>query len=489
MDPEFCPLEYSRSLLDGFPLWTAFAAIFSVLGVYFAVRAMLNTRTPQGSVAWIFSLLFMPFVAVPAYYIFGKRKFEGYIEARRRENKKFRSKAEVPDFYYLNAEKSQIQCAELKELSYLAELPVCRNTKAEALVDGKNFFKKLFSAIESAQEYILLEFYILRGDRLGTRLKKLLIKKASEGVKVFVLYDRIGSFGLQDNFATELRRYGCQIFPFLATKDPFQNFQINFRNHRKIAVIDGGIGFLGGMNIGDEYYEGSEELGPWHDLQIQLEGPAVGMIQLSFLEDWYWVTNQVPKLRWRSEPSKESNDSEVLILPSGPADRLDSGSLNFCSLINLAKKSIRIETPYFAPDEAITSSLQLALARGVNVQVIVPKKPDHFFVDWILYSYANSLEDVGVEFHRYRTGFLHQKVVLIDEQISYVGSANFDNRSFRLNFEIGAVLRSHSFNMKLQQLFESDLEQSEHVSLRDSLEKRPSLRFKSSLARLFFPVI
>ncbi len=257
----------------------------------------------------------------------------------------------------------------------IARIPYLTGNEVELLVDGHETFDNIFAGIEAAKEYILVQFFIVKDDEIGRDLHKRLVAKAKEGVRVYFLYDEVGSNSLTKTYINELREAGAQILDFHTRKGPGNRFQINFRNHRKIVVVDGHTAWVGGHNVGDEYMGQDPEFGNWRDTHVRVTGPAALAVQLTFLEDWYWATGKTPEFGWAPHlPEGEGKD--VLIFPTGPADRLESATLMFLSGINLASERIWIASPYFVPDESLMNALHLAALRGVDVRIIIPDKAE-----------------------------------------------------------------------------------------------------------------
>jgi cardiolipin synthase len=264
-------------------------------------------------------------------------------------------------------------------------------------------------------------------------------------------------------------------------------FQLNFRNHRKIVVVDGREAWIGGHNVGDEYLGKDPKFGRWRDTHVRIEGPAALAAQLSFVEDWNWATDEVPDLSWTPRPSADA-DIPVLILPTGPADELETANLMFVQAIEAAQERIWIASPYFVPDRPIVTALQLAGLRGVDVRILIPDMPDHLLVYLAAFSYFEPAGATGVRFFRYTDGFLHEKAVLLDDRAGAVGTANFDNRSFRLNFEVTAVIQDSAFARDMEAMFEADFANAREVD-RFELQKRPWwFRFAVRLAALTSPI-
>jgi cardiolipin synthase A/B len=458
-----------------------------VLGVICSFNALMGTRTAQGTIAWIVSLNTFPLAAVPAYFVFGRDRFQGYVTARAEMHEL--SQEQVDEV------RNRVQpfVREVTEVgsgawvgSRLAEMPYLGSNSVELLIDGEATFESIFAGIDQARKYILVQFYIVRDDEVGTALKEKLLAKAAEGVEVFFLYDEIGTRGLSE-YWQELTGAGVQCNSFHSTRGLTNRFQLNFRNHRKIVVVDGKTGWIGGANVGDEYLGRNPDLPNWRDVHMKLTGPAVLELQLSFFEDWRWATDEVLPVAWQPLPADEG-DATVLILPTGPADRLETCSLMYQQAIHSAKERIWIASPYFVPDEAVLSALHLAALRGVDVRIIIPEISDSAMVYYSAYAFVEELLESGISIYRYQPGFLHQKVFLVDDQLAGVGTANFDNRSFRLNFEVTALVHDAQFISEMEQMFEVDFDNSELMTLEAVRDKSIWFRGLSRLSYLAAPI-
>ncbi len=373
------------------------AAVFviaQILGALTSVEAIMENRTPQGAVAWVVALNAIPIVALPAYWVFGHSDFEGYVVARKDTTA---AVDPVVNRILKSLENSDTLRAItndpfISELESLADFPFTRGNDARLLIDGEETFDAIFEAIDSATDYILVQYYILRPDKIGNALKDRLIRKAGDGVKVCVLYDSLGSMGLTKEYLAELEKGGVQIRAFSSTSD-LRRFQINFRNHRKIVVVDGRIGFTGGLNFGMDYLGHNPDLSPWRDTHIEIQGPSVQFLQVPFTEDWYWATKELlADLDWTPSPSPDGGDLEILSIPTGPADKLDTCALTFLAAINHARKRIWIASPYFVPDVPIIYALQLAALRGVDVRILLPKNPDSLLVYYSSFAYLPDID-------------------------------------------------------------------------------------------------
>lgn len=418
-----------------------------LLGVLSSFNALLSSRTSQGTIAWILSLNALPLVAVPLYWVLGRDRFKGYVQARRALSG---SNSPLVKRVISAVKPYEIDDQRKRAGEALASLPYLSGNEVELLIDGENTFHSIIEGIKNAKKSVLVQFYIVHADGLGNRLKDAMIERARAGVTVCFLYDEIGSASLPSSYVKELREAGAEVSRFHTTKGRGNRFQLNFRNHRKIVVVDSSVGWVGGHNVGDEYLGLDPKIGPWRDTHMRLSGPSVLGLMVSFAEDWKWATSEsLPEALWNT-PVEKKGDATVLILPTGPADRLESASLMYQQAIQSAEKRLWIASPYFVPDQAVTHALHLAALRGVDVRLIIPDKPDSKLVYYTAYALLGPLLESGVRVYRHLPGFMHQKVFLVDDRISGVGTANFDNRSFRLNFEVMGVVSDQSFAQSVE---------------------------------------
>jgi cardiolipin synthase len=415
---------------------------FHLAGFLSSIDAVMRTRTSQGAIAWVVSLNTFPYVAVPAYWVLGRSRFQGYVDARQEGDHEIRHVAlEAGELIKDHRSERSADDPIVRGAEMIAKIPVLKNNEVELLIDGHETFDSILEGIDEAEEYILVQFFIVKDDEIGGELKSRLLAKAREGVRVFFLYDEIGSHSLPESYLEELREAGAEILDFHTRKGPGNRFQINFRNHRKIVVVDGHTAWVGGHNVGDEYLGRDPDFGRWRDTHVRISGPAVLAVQLSFLEDWHWATGKVPEFRWQPHVPGEEG-VEVLIYPTGPADRLETATLMFVNGINAARERLWIASPYFVPDESLMNALHLAALRGVDVRIIIPDKADHTLVWLAAFSYFEEAQQTGIRFFRYMDGFLHQKVALIDDRLSATDMENsvemqpgdLDDKSFWFKF-------------------------------------------------------
>ena len=460
-----------------------------LLGAVTAVHAVMKTRTSQGALAWAFALITLPYVSLPFYWLLGRDRFMGYVSARREEGERTASLRASLALAALDvALLPKGDAAVYGVFNRLAHMPFAAGNSARLLIDGEAVFEALFAGIDGATQYVLAQFFIVHDDAIGRAFQARLIAKARQGVRVHFLYDEIGSASLPRRYLRELRDAGVEARPFLTSRDLRNRFQVNFRNHRKIVVVDGREAFVGGLNVGDEYLGRSARFGPWRDTHVAVSGPAVKAIQLSFVDDWHWSTGQVPQLDWSVGP-EPGGGKAVLVLPSGPVDRLGTCTLFFVHAIGSARRRLWMTSPYFVPDEAILTALQLAVLRGVDVRIMLPSRWDHRLPWLASFSYLKDTLPWGVKMFRYQAGFLHQKVLLIDDDLASVGTANLDMRSLRLNFEMTLIFADAGFAAEVEQMLEADFARCRPLLLEEIEGRALPFRLAVQLARLLAPVL
>lgn len=463
--------------------------VFHVAGALTSIRAIMEVRTAQGAVAWAVSLNTIPYVAVPAYWVFGKSNFREYVAIRRVH------RAELSDFwsdFHGTLALRNLVVApghdDVFVTDNIAQLPATRGNDAELLIDGEQTFPSIFNGISRAKDYVLVQFFIIRDDAVGRELRDRLVERAAQGVRCYVLYDEIGA-RLPKSYLQSLKEAGVQVRPFNPLRGNINRLQINFRNHRKIVIVDGLEAWVGGLNIGDEYRGRDPTVGYWRDTHLRVAGPVVQCVQVGFTEDWHWASKEmISNLNWRPEPASNGAAKTVLAIATGPVDLLETCTLFFLHAINNAKQRLWIATPYFVPDEQFISALQLAALRGVDVRILIPDDSDNLLVDLSAWSYLEDLHKVGIKVYRYTKGFMHQKVMVVDDQFSTIGTANFDNRSFRLNFEITMGVVDSDFTAQVAVMLENDMAHARLVKT-DELDDRSGwFRFWVRAARLTAPV-
>ncbi|GHA10364.1 cardiolipin synthase A [Devosia pacifica] len=457
-----------------------------LLAVVCAVREVMNSRTSQGSIAWLLSLLLLPFPTAFLYLVFGWKFFDDYAIDRIKLGRTLRP-VRARDLALIDREASH----QWPVLTGVAELPFLAGNKVELLIDGAETFGSIFDGISKAERYLLVQFYILRDDRLGRELADKLIERARAGVSVYVLYDEVGSSSLPAAYRQRLRAAGIEIAAFNQRHKFLQFYgpaRLNYRNHRKIVVADGETAWVGGHNVGVEYLGEDTHFGAWRDTHVRVRGPAALACALVFREDWEWATGEMLP----GDPPDlvaTPGDQSVLVMGTGPADRLEECAIAFTDVIAQARERLWIVSPYFVPDTDVRTALFAAQMRGVDVRIMLPEKPDHWLVWLASIAHADGMVDHGVSMYRYTDGFLHQKVLLMDDRIASIGSVNFDNRSFAINFEITLWFQHRDTIASVETMLLKDFEVCRKVS-RAEVAGRPLLwRFITQAARLFSPIL
>ncbi len=460
-----------------------------ILGIVTALHAAMTARTPTGAVAWVISLVTVPFIAIPLYAVFGRNRFQGRVEAFEQRAKEMSNLKTNCAQHLRPWQVPEKQCPHWFQATQdISQHPIVSNNSMTLLINGHATFESILEGIAQAKQYILFQFYMIRDDELGQKVKAALTERAQAGIKVIVLFDEIGSQDLSKTYVKEMRSQGIEVSSFKPNQGWLNRFQLNFRNHRKMVVIDGLSAWLGGHNVGDEYLGRNPKLSPWRDTHIKLEGPAVLPIQLTILSDWYWATRKIPTVNWTPTASHQSNQ-KVMVFPTAPTGSLENASLFFVAAINSAKQRIWLSSPYFIPDEAVMKALQLAALRGVDVRIITTGKPDSLPVYLASFHYIQKLCELNIRFYAYKPGFLHQKAMLIDEHTSSVGTHNFDNRSFRLNFEVSVVTIDTDLANQIETMFEKDFDDAQPIDP-DTLKQRPLWWWLGvKLSRLLAPIL
>ncbi len=460
--------------------------LLHVLGVIHVIHAVMRVRTSQGTIAWVLFLLSFPYAAIPLYWLLGRTKFSGYVRARREGDNRMSGLArEMHGRLAIHEVEMARDDAFARTARYLGGLPFTRGNELKLLIDGEQAFDSIFRAIRAAESYVCVTFYIVKNDRIGLRFQELLMEKARQGVRVWLLFDEFGSHKLPRKYLRELRDAGVNFSPF-GTRTLVSRLQINFRNHRKIIVVDGKTGFIGGINVGDEYLGRSQKFGPWRDTHLRMRGPVVEALQLVFLEDWFWATDEMLDLTWEKET--EPPDQVAAIIPTGPADELESWQILVAEAANTSREKLWIASPYFVPDMGVMTALQAAALRGVDVRIMIPERADHLLVWLSAFTYYEQSIPFGIRIFRYRKGFLHQKVMLVDDKLAAVGSANLDNRSFRLNFEITAFSPDPRFIREVTEMLEADFSNCTEAVVEDFTGRHFLFRVSARLARLLAPI-
>jgi len=468
-----------------------FLLLINLLQVIFLGKViLLENRTPGNTMTWLFMLSLFPVMGFILYLVFGRKTQGPLFYGKHIQDSPYRQ--------WISRQQTDINNGDLiSHLNTNSELklvnlhinagyaPLTVNNQVEILLNGGEKFQELFKALESASHHIHLSYYIFKDDEVGADVLKILSRKVTEGVEVRVLLDGMGSLSIMGNFMKSMRKAGIQAEWFFPIRFPYITSKLNLRFHRKIVVVDGCTGFMGGLNIGDEYLSRDSKLGFWRDTHLKLEGEAVYSLQAIFLNDWYFVTRQKVNGERYFPATKNSQNLPIQILGSGPDSKWKSVLQSFFSSITMANHCVYIETPYFIPDESLIMALKTAALSGLDVRILVQGIPEHKLTYLAMNSYFEDLLQAGVRIFKYMKGTLHAKILLIDNHLASVGSSNMDLRSFFLDFEINAFIFDQSLTEQLVQNFESDLQESTEVNLKEFQGRSDIIRFKESSARLF----
>ena len=444
---------------------TATAALMIMIA-YTISHALVNVRTSQATVAWTVGLISLPIITLPLYWVLARNRFHGYREVIREVESRQRDSVSniQTELRTKSYTRSTSQNSVIEQVADVMDTPLSLAADCDLLIDGKAFFECLFAEIAKATEYVYLEFFIFRDDEIGNQLAQCLIERAQAGVKVRMLYDEVGCIRLSNSYLQRLTKAGVEVNPFNTRQGWFNRFQINFRNHRKLVVVDGKTAIIGGLNIGTEYLGSADELSRWRDTGIKVTGPVTHKVQAVFAGDYFWAAREtLPEANWTITENSASDLTQIspqnrnsICCATGPADLRPRASMMYCSLANSAKSRLWISTPYLVPDEASIVALHMAKARGVDVRLLIPDRADHLLVYLAGFHYENEFTEASISVYRYHAGFMHQKCILVDDQLAMIGSTNLDNRSLHLNFEIMMGISDSEFISQVETMLHED---------------------------------
>ena len=466
--------------------------IFSLIIIFF------RRRNPTTVWAWLLLLYFVPILGFVLYLLLGQdfrkermfkmKEIEGEIKyaVRRQEESIYRKKLRLRD-----PELERFKRLILYNLNE-GEAVLTDNNDIRIFTDGREKFQALLSEMDHARNYIHVQYYIIKNDELWKEIEEVLVRKVRQGVEVRVLFDSMGCRGMHRSDWARLERAGIKVAEFFPALLGKLQLRINYRNHRKIVVIDGRIGFVGGFNVGREYVGMDKKFGYWRDTHICIEGSAVTSLAVRFVLDWNYAARENLFLEDRLFEIPEyvrGGRDPVQIISSGPDSSSQEIRDNYLRLIHRARKNIYIQTPYFIPDDDIRDALLIAAKSGIDVRIMIPCKPDHPFVYWATYSYLGEMIEAGARCYTYDNGFLHAKCMCIDGLVTCMGTANMDIRSFSLNFEVNAVVYSARTTEKLMEAFENDITKSTLVTRKMYEQRDLVIRVKEQFCRLLSPVL
>ena len=453
------------------------------------VVVLSENRNPVKSMAWVLVLVLLPVLGLIIYLVFG-RSLKGMSLISRSDLRELRR---MNDFSYPTQVSDDLTDESRQIISLVNKLVgphLFVGNHIEVFTNGVDKFESLKRDIASATDHIHVQYFIIENDSVGSELMNLLMEKAREGVQVRVLYDYVGSFYMSPRLLKQMRNAGIEIHPFLELSLTQFAFRVNWRNHRKIVVIDGQVGYVGGMNVADRYVTGDKHWSAWRDTHLRLTGEAVTALQYSFAIDWNFTTRKLltsPTLRYTG-PSMQDN-LIMQMMGSGPTNRWNNISFVFFKAITQAKHRVFVQTPYFLPSDALLKALESAALSGVDVRLMIPRKLDSEMLRLATGSYIKECLLSGIKVYLYEPTVMHAKVVIVDDEFVTTGSTNFDFRSFEHNFESNVLVYNKEFNEKMRGIFEADMEQCTRLSM-GKWKQRPLLqKALESVVRLISPIL
>ena len=462
--------------------------IYFIVVLTSVVVVVTENKNPIRAISWTLALLFLPVVGIVFYLFFGRSlKGQTLVSSKVRRKLLNKSRATQHDFEYSDLDATQIQKVKLAHTLCHAHLDL--GNSVSVFTDGAGKFRQLEADILNATRFIYIQYYIYSDDRLGNRLLDLLAMKARQGVDVKVLYDHVGSFSTPNRFFNRMRSLGVDAHPFFRVTFRKLANRINWRNHRKIAVIDGKIGYIGGMNVADRYVETAPDGRIWRDTHLRVTGPVIESMLLSFIADWNFLRPDDEIQKVLATDYEMTGDIPMQLVTSGPVDKWNNLVLCFLNAIASARKRVYIQTPYFLPTDALLKALQAAALSGVDVRIMIPEKTDSVMLGYGSASFVDDCLKAGIKVYLYLPGMLHAKTMMVDDNFVSAGSVNFDFRSFENNFEGNLMIYSEAFNRLMRDIYFDDLRHCRKIT-RTAWKERPLRRkLLESLVRLFAPIL
>lgn len=469
------------------------------LNILFALTVIfLERKKPSSTWAWLLVLFFLPFVGFFLYLLLGRQLRKKHLF--RWDGRKDIGIEQLISYQIEAIENNELELRNehIKNFNQLIYMNLKTNNAVltqdndvQIFDDGNDKFEALLHDINHAKHHIHIQYYIFKLDNLGQRIINALLKKAKQGVKVRVLFDEMGSRGVRKRHFKELIEAGGEVEVFFPSILPLINPRLNFRNHRKIVVIDGRIGYIGGFNVGDEYLGLSDRFGYWRDTHLRIEGSAVHPLQTRYILDWNQASakNDICYAERYFPIIPQKGTAALQIISSGPDTEWEVIKNNYLHLIANAKKYVYIQSPYFIPDESFFDAIRIATLTGIDVRIMIPNKPDHMFVYWATYSYVGPLVEAGAKVYHYEKGFIHAKMIVVDDEIASVGTANIDVRSFSLNFEVNALIYDRILAHRLAEIFESDILDCSELTIELYKNRSNYTKFRESISRLLSPIL
>lgn len=461
--------------------------IYVVTIVSCIIVVLSENRNPIRSLAWVIALIFLPGVGLIFYIFFGRSMRGRNIISRRNKRTIFQSQSSHHDLKSLSLTDTEQQVVKLSHR--ISRYPFTLNNSAEIFTNGKEKFDALKRDLREAKESVYLQYYIFQDDKLGTEIADILIQKAREGLDVKVIYDHVGSFSAKNRFFRRMNEAGVEAQPFFRVTFPQLANRINWRNHRKIVVIDRKTGYIGGMNIADRYLQSGESGSVWRDTHLRLEGDIVESLLYSFEIDWNFLKKDgLLKADTHTDHAFENNTG-MQLLTSGPTDQWDNLELTFLRAIAGASKCVYIQTPYFLPTESLLRALGAAALANVDVRIMLPVKSDSKMLQYASFSYITQCLKSGIKVYLYEPGMLHSKVMIIDDTLVTTGSVNFDFRSFENNFESNLFIYDEGLTRRMKDIFFNDLKECRKLTITKWRQRSRLTRILESLLRLLSPIL
>jgi len=472
--------------------------IYIIILAAVCLRIIYETRSTTKTMAYLLFCLFVPVVGIAFYLVFGINYWRKKLYDKKMaldEKILVQLKKDISQYTEESLQNSDIIDQDNTELAAMLikdlKSPLTRKNRVKLLVNGEEKFRELIHVLERARHHIHLEYYIYEQDEIGTAIIELLIKKAREGVEVRFIYDDFGSPSIKKKIERRMKEAGIQVHPFYKVHFYLLANRINYRNHRKIVVVDGQTAFVGGINVSDKYINNKPGRLYWRDSHLRIDGPGVYYLQYLFISDWnFCCPDHLKPEQLHFVPNETiKEDTYVQVAASGPDSLQPSVLFSILQAINLAKEEILITTPYFIPGDSITEAIRIAALSGLSIKLLVPGICDSKLVNAASKSYYNDLLQAGVEIYLYQRGFVHAKTLVADGKLSIIGTANMDYRSFELNFEVNAIIYDQPFAQQMRKVFFDDLETAEKIDP-ERWYKRPAYeQFPEKIARLFSPVL
>lgn len=465
--------------------------IYILATLWALLSIILHGARPTKSLGWILTVLIFPFGGPLIYYLFGvnRRKFKLFRSSRSLEKKK--RLGTIDNHSDSRAKKKQIEYKYLAQLlENASDSSVLDGNKIAVLHDGEETFESLFEALEQAQEFIHLQYYIFEKGEVQNRFYNLFKKKIEEGVEIRLLYDSFGSFAFRGKNKKRFEKIGVELHPIMPIRFGNLLFSLNYRNHRKIVIVDGKIGFTGGVNISDKYIKNKDELGRWRDIHTKIEGPAVNRLHQVFLEDFSFAKNKEDGLFSEKylPKSEKIGVSSVQIISSGPDSKFPGVMMQYMGMMNGAKEEICICNPYFIPDQSVLHGIAMAALRGITVKLLVPKTSDSILAKYSMYSNFEFMLKSGVQIYL-RDDFTHSKLMVVDKYLTSIGSGNFDYRSFEHNFETNTLVYDKVVAQEALLDFEQHMQRASKLDFESFCNRPLRQKFLEGIAKLFAPIL